>query len=65
MMTRGAWVLITVAAALSIAAGSIIFLAADNFNPQGENTPSSNDTGKQTVQNHVINVTDSVSIEHK
>jgi hypothetical protein len=63
-MTRGAWVLITVAAALSIAAGSIIFLAADNFNLQG-NTAVWNNTGKQTVQNYVINVTDSVSIEHK
>ncbi|GEM_PF-4832894 len=65
MMRRGTWVLITVVAALSIATGTIIFLAPDNFNLQGKNTSSWNDTGKQTVQNYVINVTDSVSIEHK
>lgn len=57
--------LITAATALSIAIATIIFLASDNLNLQGENAPSWNDTGKPTAQNYVINVTDSVSIEHK
>jgi hypothetical protein len=59
------WLLITIATALSIATATVIFLATDILNLGGENAPSWNNTGKQMVQNYVINVTDSVSIEHK
>jgi hypothetical protein len=64
-MRGGRWVLITIATALSIATATVIFLATETLNQRGENAPSWNDIGKQTAQNYVINVTDSISIEHK
>ena len=64
-MRGGKWALVAVVAALSIGTATAIFLAAGNFSWQSENIPSLNDTGKQTVRNYVVNVTDSVSIDHK
>lgn len=55
------WLLITIATALSIATATVIFLATDILYLGGENASSWNNTGKQMVQNYVINVTDSVS----
>ena len=64
-MKTGKWALVIVAIALSVATASVIFLTTGNLNTQGENKAGWTGTQKQTIQNYVINVTDSVSIEHK
>lgn len=64
-MRGSKWVLVAVVAALSIGTATVIFLGAGNFRWESEIVPSLNDTGKQTVRNYVVNVTDSVSIDHK